>query len=430
LVLPLRRLVHPARPRRAVCRAQGFAACALLAAAFTLTFLVDPWQDELVSDVPLYRAYADVFLDGVLPYREIGFEYPPLAAPLIALPGLVSIDPETYRYAFAVLAFALAAGVLLTTGRLAALGGASEWPAMLVVALAPLATGAMIRTHFDLAPVLCLVAGLAAIAAGRSRPGFALLGLGGALKLFPLAAVPVAVAWLIGQRARGEALIGLGIAAAVAGVAVVAALAISADGAREAVEYHVERPVQVESLPATALNGIEEAGGEAPEPVHSHRSDGLEHAAADGIAAGSLGLMCAVVAALALCAGWIGGVRGLVLAGLAAAAAFAVFGKVLSPQFMLWLVPLAAVAWAWRMYALGAVTVAAIAATLIWFPDRYFDLVDRDELPMAAVALRNGLLLVMLVLVAWELRRLVKASRAAARSMPPAHPGELRSAPR
>ena len=89
------------------------------------------------------------------------------------------------------------------TGRLAALGGGDEWRGAPRVALAPLATGAMIRTHFDLAPVLCLVAGLAAIARGRTRRGFALLGVGGALKLFPLAAVPVAAAWLLGQRRRG-----------------------------------------------------------------------------------------------------------------------------------------------------------------------------------------------------------------------------------
>ena len=404
-------------------------AVALLAATFCLTFLVDPWQDELVSDVPLYRAYAEVFLDGVMPYREIGFEYPPLAAPLIALPGLVSVDPETYRYAFAVLAFLLAVGVLFATGRLAALGGASEWPALLVVALAPIATGSMIRTHFDLAPVLCLVAGLAAIGSGRSRPGFALLGVGGALKLFPLAAVPVAAAWLLGQRCRGEALGGVAIAAAVVALAAGVGIGISADGAREAVEYHIERPVQIESLPATVLNGIEEAGGEAPQPVHSHRSDGLEHPAADAIAAGGIGLMCLVVAALSLTAFRIGGVRGLALAGLASAAAFAVFGKVLSPQFMLWLVPLAAVAFAWRMYALGVVTAAAIGTTLIWFPDRYFDLVARDGVPLAAVAFRNVLLLVMLGLVARELARLVRASQEAARSTLPAHPAALQSAP-
>ena len=365
-----------------------------------------------------------------MPYRDIGFEYPPLAAPLIALPGLVSLDAETYRYAFAVLAFALLVGVFWATGRLAVLGGGREWPALLVVALAPLATGAMIRTHFDLAPVLCLVAGLAAVAAGRSRTGFALLGVGGAVKLFPLAAVPVAVAWLVGRGRRGEAVAGVGIAAIVVVLAAAGAAAFSPDGAREAVEYHVERPVQIESLPATVLNAIEEGGGEAPRAVHSHRSDGLEHSLADALTAGLLGLMLAVLTGLTLAARRIDDVRGLAIAGLAAAGAFAVFGKVLSPQFMLWLVPLAAVALAWRMYALALVTAAAIGVTLVWFPDRYFDLVARDEMPLAAVAGRNLLLLLMLALVAFELWRLVRGSRAAAVPTPQAHPGAPRSAPR
>jgi hypothetical protein len=405
-------------------------AVVLLAAAWCLTFLVDPWQDELVSDVPLYRAYADVFLDGVLPYREIGFEYPPLAAPLIAVPGLVSLDPETYRYAFAVLTFALAAGVLLATGRLAALGGGGEWAALLMVALAPVAAGAMIRTHFDLAPVLCLVAGIAAVAGGRSRAGFLLLGIGGAIKLFPLAAAPVAAAWLLGRGRRGEAVAGLAIAAVVAGLAVAGAIAVSADGAREAVEYHVERPVQIESLPASVLNGIEALGGEAPEPVHSHRSDGLEHPAADAISAGFIALLCLAVVALTLTARRIDDVRGLAIAGLASAAALASLGKVLSPQFMLWLIPLAALALAWRMYALGIVTTAAVTATLVWFPDRYFDLVARDDTPLVAVAVRDGLLLLMLALIARQLRRLVRESRAATRSTTPDRPDALRSAQR
>ena len=405
-------------------------AVVLLAASWCLTFLVDPWQDELVNDLPLYRAYADVFLDGVLPYREIGFEYPPLAAPLIAVPGLVSLDPETYRYAFAVLTFALAAGVLLATGRLAALGGGREWVALLVVALAPVAAGAMIRTHFDLAPVLCLVAGVACVGAARPRIGFLLFGIGGALKLFPLTAAAVAAAWLLGRGRRGDAVMGLAISAAVAGLAVAAAVGISADGSREAVEYHVERPVQIESLPASVLNGIEAVGGEAPEPIHSHRSDGLEHPAADAISAGFIGLLCLAVVVLILSARRLDDVRGLGIAALASAAAFASLGKVLSPQFMLWLIPLAAVALAWRMYALGVVTTAAVAATLAWFPDRYFDLVDREEAPLIAVAARNGLLLLMLVLIAREVRRLVRESRAEARSLPPVHPDALRSGQR
>jgi hypothetical protein len=403
---------------------------ALLAATFCLTFLVDPWQDELVSDIPLYNFYADLFLDGVLPYREIGFEYPPLAAPLIALPGLVSLDPETYRYAFAVLVFVLAAGAMFATGRLAALGGGREWVALLVVALAPVATGAMIRTHFDLAPVVCLVVGLVAIGTGRSKTGFALFGIGGAIKLFPLVAVPIAVAWLLGQGRRGEAATGLVVAAVVVALTVGAGIGLSADGAANAVEYHVDRPVQIESLPATVLNAVEEAGGRAPVPNHSHRSDGLTHPAADAITAGFLVLLAIAVMTLTVAAARLEDVRGLGLVALTGAAAVATFGKVLSPQFMLWLVPLAAVAWAWGMYALGVVTTAAIAVTLVWFPDRYFDLVDRDDELLAAVAGRNVLLLLMLALAGWETRRLVRASRAAAGSTPQARPAVPRSGPR
>ena len=405
-------------------------AAVVLAATFCLTFLVDPWQDELVSDVPLYRDYADLFLDGYVPYREVGFEYPPLAAPLIALPGLVSLDPETFRYAFAVLAAILAGGVLLATGRLAALGGGREWVALLVVALAPVATGAMIRTHFDLAPVLCLVAGLVAVATARSKIGFALFGVGGAIKLFPLVAVPVAAAWLFGRGRRAEAVTGLVIAAAAVALTVGAGIGLSTEGAGNAVEYHVDRPVQIESLPATVLNGIEEAGGTAPEPVDSHRSDGLDHPAADAITAGFIGVLAVVLLALTLCAWRLDDVRGLGLAALAAAAAVATLGKVLSPQFMLWLVPLAAVAWAWRMYLLATVTTAAIAMTLAWFPDRYFDLVDRDELPLALVAGRNAVLLLMLLVVARELRRLVRGSGADAESTPPGRPDDPQPAPR
>ena len=400
----------------------------VLAGTFCLTFLVDPWQNELVNDVPLYNAYADRFLDGVVPYREIGFEYPPLAAPLIALPGLVSLDPETYRYAFAVLVFILAVGVLLATGRLAALGGGREWVALLVVALTPVATGAMIRTHFDLAPVLCLVAGLVAVGTGRVKTGFALFGIGGALKLFPLVAVPIAVAWLIGRGRRGEAAAGLAVAAVAVALTIGAGVAMSADGASNAVEYHVDRPVQIESLPATVLNAIEEAGGEAPKPVQSFRSDGLEHPAADAVTVGFLVLLAIALIALTVAAARVDDVRGLGLAGLAAAAAVASLGKVLSPQFMLWLVPLAAVAWAWGMWALALVTTAAISVTPVWFPDRYFDLVARDDFPLAAVAGRNVLLLLMLALAAWEIRRLVRASRAAVRSTPQARPAVPQSA--
>ena len=96
-----------------------------------------------------------------------------------------------------------------------------------------------------------------------------------------------------------------------------------------------------------------DAWAPAPSTASSHRSDGLEHPAGER--------------ALALALARLAGSRhprpldgpharrrpALVLAALTAVAAFAALGKVLSPQFLIWLVPLAALAFAWRMYALA-----------------------------------------------------------------------------
>jgi hypothetical protein len=88
---------------------------------------------------------------------------------------------------------------------------------------------------------------------------------------------------------------------------------------------------------------------------------------------------------------------------------------------MIWVVPLAALAFAWRAYALAAASAGAIVLTLVEFPSRYFDLVAREPFPTAVVALRDATLLAALGLAARELGavRLPSLSRrapAAARS--------------
>jgi hypothetical protein len=95
----------------------------------------------------------------------------------------------------------------------------------------------------------------------------------------------------------------------------------------------------------------------------------------------------------------------MVLASLAAVTAFAALGKVLSPQYMLWLVPLGALALAWRMHALAGAVAAAAVLTQVEFPARYFDLVEGETFPAVVVALRN---LVLLAVVALALRAVLR----------------------
>src|SRR4029453_11287186 len=112
--------------------------------------------------------------------------------------------------------------------------------------------------------------------------------------------------------------------------------------------------------------------------VSSHRSNGLLHEASGAVSALLAGLMVGLVLVLASRVGRAP--RELVLTSLAATVAFALLGKVLSPQFMIWVVPLGALAFAWRLYALaGAVALGAILPQLE-FPAHYFDVVAREPL--------------------------------------------------
>lgn len=377
-------------------RRDALAALTLLAAGWALTIWVAPWSDERVNDLFVYRVFAEPLLDGGLPYRDVPFEYPPLAALAIALPGLLGTGEETFRWAFAVWTLAGAAAVVLLCGALAQATGGDRRRAMLAAALMPLLCGALVRTHFDLFPVALLLGGLLLLCRDRPAAALALLGAGAMTKAFPLVAVPVALAWLWGRGERRQALRAAAACAAVMAAVASAALAASPDGAAGAVRYHLDRPVQIESSPAMVLLGLDAVGlGEAVS-VSSHRSDGLLHEADGAVSALFSGMLLGLVVLLATRAGR--SPRALVLASLAAIVAFAVLGKVLSPQYVIWVIPLGALAFAWRMHALAVAVAAAAVLTQVEFPAHYLDVVAREPLALALVALRDVVLLAVLAL--------------------------------
>ena len=394
------------------------AALALLGAGWAATLWLVPWSDERVNDLFVYRSFAAPVLDGALPYRDAFLEYPPLAAPAIALPGLAGTGEDAFRAAFAGWTLVLAAAVVVLCGALAARTGGDRTRAMLAAALLPLLCGAVVRTRFDLAPVALLLGALLLLVASRPRAGIqtartrqsralaamTALGLAAMTKGFPLVAAPVTLAWL---AARVDRRTTLGAAAALVvalALPAAAALAMSPEGAADAVRYHLERPVQIESVPASLLIGIDAIGIGEARSVESHRSDGLEHPAAAVLTAALAVLLLAVLVSLALLSRR-GPPRAVVLAALTAVAAFAALGKVLSPQYMIWLVPLGALAFAWGRHALAAAVAAAIVLTHLEFPARYFDLVAREPLPLATIGLRNAALLAVVGLALRELRR-------------------------
>ena len=403
-------------------------ALGVLAVGFAVTFLVRPWHDESVTDLPLYSAYAQLFLDGNLPYRDVAFEYPPLAAPVIAVAGLAG-DAASYRAAFTAITFVFAALVVLLCGALAGVTGADRRRALLVAAAAPLLCGAMIRTHFDLVPVAITLVALLLVCRDRPRVGMAVLGLGVAVKLYPVVIAPVALAWLLARGQRRAAADGLLALAAVVVVAYAGALALSVPGTIDSFRYHVDRAVQVESTPAVILRALDWADVGAATPDDGHRSDGLDHPASAAVTGVSSALLLLAIGALAwgMTRGDPPGNRDLVLAALAATVAFACLGKVLSPQYLIWVVPLMALAYAWRMPVLAALAGGALVLTLLEFPAHYREVVDRVPWVLALVAVRDALLIGVVAVAVFSSRPARGA--APARSRWRGHRGRPRSAP-
>jgi hypothetical protein len=334
-------------------------------------------------DTPTYERYGDAIRAGEVPYRDFAVEYPPGALPVFAGPTYAGDYATTFGWLMAVLGLACLG--------LVALAGAPWW-SVAFVAVSPLLVGSFAFSRFDFWPAALLTGALAALLADRHRLGWGLLGAAVAAKLYPAAIVPLAVVWTVRRRGGRELALSAAAGAAVLVVAFGPFLALSPGGVRSSLAGQLSRPLQIESLAASVLTTFGH-----PVVVDSHGSQGL---AGHGVAAA----LSTLAAAAVLIALWVAFARGPAdrdrLARYAAACicAFVVFGKVLSPQYLIWLVPLVALVGGRRGLAALALLAAALLATQAWFPRHYWDYVygfDRAWLVLA----RNVLLLALLAVL-------------------------------
>jgi len=386
------------------------APAAALAAIWAVALFHGPTADTHITDVNVYRGYADALSAGNAPYSGFAFEYPPLALVPMWLAGLADAGSyASYDVSFAVVMLVAALVVMLLT---AALARERALTAAWIVALAPLLTGAVVRTHFDLVPVALMLAALLALTRGRPTAGFALLGVGAMTKLFPALLVPVAAAWLIASGRGREAARAF---AAFAAVVAVVSLPFLGRGYIDAYRYQLDRPVQIESTSASvlfALGGSQVTGG--PSVPDAYKSNGLVGGSADAVQALFTVLLLGVLALVVALV-----VRGpptedsLLLGSLAALLAFAALGKVLSPQFLIWVVPFAAIAWTRGERGLALMLGGAVLLTQLEFPGRYTSLVGEHTPVILLVAVRNAVLLAALGLTLGRLAGPVRSRRLA-----------------
>jgi hypothetical protein len=108
----------------------------------------------------------------------------------------------------------------------------------------------------------------------------------------------------------------------------------------------------------------------------------------------------------------------LVRYAAASVTAFVAFGKVLSPQFLIWLIPLVPLVRGRRGLAASALLALALLLTQLWFPFRYWRLVFNPNSGFwFLVLLRDLVLLALLAVLVYPARKeLTEMEPAPARS--------------
>jgi hypothetical protein len=387
--------------------AAAFAAIALFVVAWTLLH-VGFYKHKQLIDTPVYQRYGNAIADGKVPYRDFGVEYPPGALPVFALPGLAEPGRNQqvstgFRRSFETLmwlcgAAALAAmAVILRALRRSAV---NVWAALCFAAVAPLLLGSVILSRFDLWPTALVAVALAALVSGRLRLGHALLGLGVTAKLYPVVLVPLGVAFVWKRAGRREALVCLGLVLGVIAAVFMPFLILSPDGVWHSLRVQLTRPLQVESLGSAVLLVGHHLFGLGVTGETSHGSQNLDGNAASWVAIASTMLQAgALIWIWSAFARSRGDAEALVRSTAAALCAFIAFGKVLSPQFLIWLIPVVPLVRGRRGLGASVLLASALLLTQLWFPFRYFRLALHFEQGLSWLLLARDLTLVALVAV-------------------------------
>jgi hypothetical protein len=406
--------VRPARPLHLSDSAT------VVAALVTTTFLLGFgalhygfFTKKLLLDTPLYERYGDRMVHRhQVPYRDFAVEYPPGALPVFAAPSVTASpgDFERYRRGFEVLMLLCGAAAAALVGLVLVAQRASQAQVLAGTALggiAPLALGPVMLSRFDLWPGAVTVGALTAIVLGRQRLGQVLLGVGIAAKIYPGVLLPLTLVYVWKRSGRGEAgrcaLLTIGAVAAFFAPFV----ALAPHGVWDSLHGQATRPLQIESLGASFLLAAHRLWGYGLVEEASHGSDNLVGALPDALASFQGLLLPTVVAAL-----WIAFAYGpptperLLRYAAATVCAFVGLGRVLSPQYLIWLVALVPLVRGRRGWTATGLFLAAMVLTQLWFPHRYISLVyELDPRSSWLVLSRNLMLVALLLVLAWPERR-------------------------
>ncbi|MFG2952541.1 glycosyltransferase 87 family protein [Streptomyces sp. NPDC048291] len=355
---------------------------------FVLKVFVFPGAD-VTSDVSvIYQGWYEVLRHGTFPLDDVTWQYPPAAALAILSPGLLPfLDYPTAFFALACLADAVVLALLLYAGLRPGRTLRGAWVWVLGVPL----LGPTVYSRYDL---MVTAVAVAALLAGARHPRLmgALAGFGAMVKVWPALLLVGAV------RRRSWA------SAALTAGAVGALFAVAMPGAFSFLTFQRDRGTEVESLGALVFHVARHFGW--------HGEVLLNYGSIEFLGPHVQAVSTAALLLTAVAFGWLllwrlSAVRfrshTLADAAFTAVLMFTVTSRVISPQYMVWLVGLAAVCLCFRASRMALPAVLLLLAafvTVLEFPVGFSHIVVSDWYGITLLALRNGLLVAATVAAA------------------------------
>jgi uncharacterized membrane protein len=250
--------------------------------------------------------------------------------------------------------------------------------------------------------VALAVFALAALLWERPLSAAVLLGLAIGAKLWPAALLPLFVAWLVRTRGRRAALLWtVGLVAVLAAIFLPFAV-LAPGGVGHSFHAQFARPLQLESLGSAVLIAVHHATGTT---LHVTTSFGSQNLTGPGAHAAAHDTT--IAQALALAAVWVlygrGPASGTRLAthSAAAVAALLAFGKLFSPQFVIWLVPFVLLVGGLRGLVADALLLAVLGLTHAWFPHHYWQLARLAPTQSGELLARDLCVVALFFVLAW-----------------------------
>jgi uncharacterized membrane protein len=359
------------------------------------------------GDPAHYARIADQVLRGLVPYRDFTLEYPPLALLPLTLPRLVggdaamTLDTYTQLLVLQNVAFAIVTGGGVAW--LAARGLSREGVvrSTLAYVVLTLTVSPILLWRYDVFPALLATAGLVGVAAGRPFIAGASLGAGALAKVYPAVLVPVLALYYLQRRTLGDGA-RAAVAVVVTSLAILTPFLVTAGFSTFAfVAFQEARDVEVGSVLAGFaflgdILGIAEAhpnfgfnAWQVSSPVVDALALPAMLATLLMVIAYGLSAICAFGAEASLANGTAS--TALARYALAALLLLILTNKVLSPQYLIWLVPFGALVSRYQAYAL----LAACVLTIPIYPLYFQSLLAVDAGMVAVLNARNAVLLLL-----------------------------------